>query len=301
MRMKSAALIAAIASMSVLATTPGVAAHHHSHHGNAGAIGNAQVGHVPPNPGNAVTERGAGDAPDTHTLDMPKNDKPAHGKTGNGPSPGRGNEVGGPVPSGKQGADAPLDLSVTVNQGRSGHRGQTFRQLDRPKGYGGPNSPGELGTFAPSGTDRNHRHAYGPAQNRPSELGSAPSRNAIGAVVDHGKPADHGGTVPAHPGASTTNGPPGPENGVPQGAGTRTPNLSPGGGAPIHAANGADAAATSAVHHNPGPDLPVGSVNSPVINGSAMIHPHGGAAAIGGSVRVTSGVLNGTGFHTRHP
>jgi len=299
--MKSAALIAAIASMSVLATTPGVAFHHRSHHGNAGAIGNAQAGHVPHNPGNAATEKGAGDAPDTHTPDTPKNDKPMPGKTGNGPSPGRGNEVVGPSTSGKQGADAPLDLSITVNQGRSGHCGQTFRQLDRPKGYGGPNSPGELVTFAPPGTDRNHPHTYVHPQKRPSELGSTPSRNAIGAIVNHGRPADHGGTAPAHPGASTTNGPRGAANGVSRGAETGSPNLPPGGGAPIHAANGADAAATSAVHHNPGPDLPVGSVNAPVINGSAMIHPHGGAAAIGGSVRVTSGVLNGTGFHTRHP
>jgi hypothetical protein len=290
MRMKSAALIAAIASMNVLATTPGVAAHHRSHHGNAvaGTIGKAQGAKVPHNPGNAVTEKGARNASDTRTPDTPKNDKPTPGKTGNGLSPGRGNEVGSPLTSGKQGADAPLDLSITVNQGRSGHRGQTFKQLDRPKGYGGPNSPGELGTLAAPGTDRNHPHTYGHPQKRPSEPGSAPSRNAIGAIVNHGTPADHGGTIPAHPGASTTNGPPGAANGVPQGAGTGTPN-------------NADPVGMPAVHHNPGPELLGGSVNAPVIGGTAMIHPHVGVGALGGPVRVTSGVLNGTGFHTRHP
>jgi hypothetical protein len=217
-------------------------------------------------------------------------------------------------------ARAPIDTSITVNQGRlplrSAHGGPIFRAV-APLHLGlapplaasrDPKSPfaGRLNPIAASALTLSHGHAQDQAQRLVVAPDGGLPRNAIGVVIDQRANASHPGAsvgLHAFPDATTAMRPTGHAAGE-HGAAT-TPA-----GVPLAAANAkpseASASTNAASPLQAGhPDQAlhasqIASIGGPNINGSTL-RPASGTGAIGGPAKVTAGVLNGSSFRTRYP
>lgn len=286
--MKSTTLMVAVVVTGVMVTTLEVAARHRGYHSVGGAVGNAQSSKPSVNPGNAANDKGAGDAPEKPANDTSNGTKSAPNRIGDNPPVG-------------QGTDAPLDLSITVFRGRGGQNlHPTSKNAHDPKGglTGKPNllPPPAIATV-PGIVHGPHYVVHQPKL--PAGPKSTPSRNAIGAIIDHGKAGDHRGAL-ASPGAPMTRPPAGssPGPGASGGNGEGKPVIA---NAPINATNPAGVDERHTLH--PATSEP-GVPTAPIIGigGTATIHPQSRTGAIGGPVKIVSGGgLNGTGFRTRHP
>jgi hypothetical protein len=123
----------------------------------------------------------------------------------------------------------------------------------------------------------------------------APMRNAIGAHIEH--------RILAHRGAAPPVGQSAVQSITPQGTSTplssaQAPAPAPGPIASVNQHQG-----VPPINHT---DPPAHSpftvpVSGPAINGTAMIRPSASTGAIGGSVKIVTGVLSGSNFRMRHP
>jgi hypothetical protein len=245
------ARIVAIMAVGVLATTLTVAARHRHH--------NTQH---PPWTGDSNQAKGdKGSA----NPDVPKD--------GKSPPSGTGGD-----PTGSRGKDDPLDLRITVFQGR-GRNLHTSKDAHDPKG-GLTDKPYVL-TTPPYSTDHDG-HTGHPIHHQPKFLANSRNgthRNAVGALIGKaGNPSANGS------GTGRWNGERKPHNAAPLNNPANPENV----GEHLIVHLGSD----SGGHKTEGP----------VINGVAMIHhPWSGTGAVGGPVKLVSGTLNGSAFRSRHP
>jgi hypothetical protein len=226
---------------------------------------------------------------------------------------------------------APIDTSISVNQGRSllrggakggpQLRGGRAPQLNLPplvatspllaisKGRNDPFSKkpapiagSSIPVPGPAAPAANHGHTLDLAHTPLMGADGRPVRNAIGAIIEHSTVAPQAGAplgIRSMAGASATHAPgePGPAT-TPAGAPVAANTLKPGtAGLPAAAANQRQSG------HPDQASLPshLATVGGPAIGGIAMIRPGSSTGAIGGPAKAATGVLNGSNFRTRHP
>jgi hypothetical protein len=189
-------------------------------------------------------------------------------------------DVSTPPPStfGKQNdAVAPIDTSITVNQGRQPNKG---------KGHS-PTKPKAAATPGPVLRQLGHElHHAAPA----AGPGAIAHRNAVGAIVETAKTATQDGAgqrVPRAPIAA----PPQHAGAAPHEANTK-PVTAPAKTPSLGTAEGGERASAA---------LKVVTSNGLGISGTGMTKPGLGAVALGGPPKITAGVLSGNSFRQRHP
>jgi hypothetical protein len=251
-RMKIGSYVFAVAAFGALSTNIAVAAHHGHRAG-------------------AAASQSKTEAPSLMKSPAPT-DKPQSVSD-------RANADGAALPSdtvGKQ-SEAPIDTSITVNQGR---------QPDKGKGH----SPTKLKVTATPGLalrqlghDLHHAApAVGP--------GAIAHRNAVGAIVEHDKTVTRGGAgqgVPRTPVAM----PPQHAGSVPHDPNTK----------PVTAPAKTPSPGTAEGGEHVSAALKVVTSNGLGISGTGMTRPGLGAVALGGPPKITAGALSGNSFRPRHP
>jgi hypothetical protein len=262
MPLKSAAVMVALMAVGVLAAPLDGVARHRTERGKA------SVGSGP-----AASDKSAGPA-----LEKP----PEAAKDGKPPA-GQGDDTA------LRGNSAPLDLSITVFQGRG--RNVPPKGLPQPKGLAG--KPTGALPLAPAATIPEIGGAKDPREVRhiiksPVVPGATVvRRNAIGAIIDHGKAGDRQGPLGsvANPTKSDSRG-----IGATGSHGTVKPVAAAGpvGTNPAGLVEGQD------VRPGAASVVPL-AVTAP----ATMIRPPA-RTALGGPVKMVSG-LSGSGVHSRHP
>jgi hypothetical protein len=309
MRMKVGSYIFATFTFGTLMTNVSLAGHHHryGHHGTGAA--SVQQGSGPALPG----------VPQS-TTDTPNDGSEGSGpylktdaKTG-GPQEGekdktlvRGNHGIAPTGSSNEdGTGSPIDTSITVYQRRGQSTHKELKELKDLKIRLGIKSNTSVtpGTVAApgnvvAGTDHTHQHARN--HHQAPALGAnkgGQTRNAIGALVDHGKTTDHHANGPTGTGGPAPNAGVAPPVPAPQISGTTGPEPKPA-VEPVQPKT----AVGPVQPNNAGPAQPhiVGhaTANGLSIGGAAVIHPGFGPGMIGGPVKNLAGI-NGTGFQIKH-
>jgi hypothetical protein len=297
MRMKVGSYIFATLTFGAL-TNVSLAEDHHryGHHGTGPAGVQQGPGPVPQGvpQGTTDTPNGGGEGSGPHLKTDAKTGDPAEKETDKTLVPGNH----GTAPSGdsKEGqTDSPIDTSITVYQRRERGTHKELKELKDLKmrlGIKSNTAPGTVavpGTVA-AGTDHAHQHAHNHHQApalRANKGGQ--TRNAIGALVDHGKTGDHHATGPTGTGAPAPNAAVAAPVPAPQISGPTGPEPKPATGPVPH--NNAVTAAT----HIVGP----ATANGLSIGGTVLIHPGLGPGVIGGPAKNLAGI-NGTGFQIKH-
>jgi hypothetical protein len=177
----------------------------------------------------------------------------------------------------KTGDTAPIDTSITVNQG---HRILTAKEAAAKR------LKTELGKLV---TDQAKPRL--PAH--PWTTHVVPPRNAVGAVAGHAAPrtANHAGvaTAPAKPAAQPGAAATAPATPAPHDVGGATTALAP------------KSPATIAAEHSAAV-LKTVTANGPGINGTGVAKPSTATAAIGGPAKtVTAAAIGGASFRPKHP
>jgi hypothetical protein len=223
-------------------------------------------------------------------------------------------------------AHAPIDTSITVNQGRnllrSARGGPQFRgvpalQLKLPPPLGTPKDRNEpfskkpnpiagstLPAPGPTAPAANHGHAQDLAQKPAIGADGGLARNAIGVVIEQRAVVPHAGAplgVHPLPGAMSTAMHASGEHGAATTAA----------GAPLAASNAkpSDAGLSTGAANQWQAGHPdralqashVAPIGGPAINGTGMSRPASSTGAVGGPARVAAGVLNGSNFRTKYP
>jgi hypothetical protein len=192
----------------------------------------------------------------------------------------------GSGPNGKEStADAPIDLRITVHQGRDIGRGAKERLFRKSK------------TTVAIGAGLNQQH-FGDRQSA-----RAIHRNAIGAIVDSEKTVKHdtAATRPAAAPVVATAAVP-VANPTPQG--TNAPVHDPNTGAVVSAAPTNSSSPAGAQNNNRAAGnaaLVIVARNAPSISGTGLMRPGSGTGSIGGSPRIVAGVISGNSVHLKHP
>jgi hypothetical protein len=180
---------------------------------------------------------------------------------------------------GKQGdAGAPIDISITVNQGRLPSKGKGRSLTTKRKVTATPG----LALKQPG----HDLHQPAPA----AGTGAVAHRNAVGAVLEHDRTVAHGSAGLAVPRALIAVSP------QHTGATDHSPKITPA-TAPVKIPS--LGAAESGDHTSP--SLKVVSSNGLGISGTGMARPGLGAQALGGPAKIDAGVLSGNSFRPRHP
>ena len=184
------------------------------------------------------------------------------------------------------GADAPIDTSITVHQGHDTNKSTKGQPLKNAK------ASVAVGTS--------------PKQDQIAGRQPAPvlQRNAIGAKVDSGKTADSGAATARTPVASSTATPAAQPatSSTPQGAGAPVSDPSTkaaNGPAPTNSATPATTPTDKRTIGNAA--LVVVTKNAPSINGTGMMRPGAGTGVVGGPAKITAGVVSGNSIHLKHP
>jgi hypothetical protein len=315
MRMKIGSYIFATLTFGALTTNVSLAGHHHrnAHHGTGAA--SVQQGSgltlqgVPQ--GTTDTPNGGSEGSGPHLKTDAKTNGPQEGEKDK--TLVRGNHGIAPTAGGsnEDGTSSPIDTSITVYQRRGQDTHKELKELKDLKMRLGIKSNTSVtpGTVAApgtvfAGTDRAHQHARN--HHHAPALGAnkgAQTRNAIGALVDHGKTADHHATGPTGTGGTAPNAAVAAPVPAPQVSGTTGPAVGPvqpktavGPVQPKTAVgpvqpDSAGPAEPHIVGHAPANGLSIG--------GTAVIHPGFGPGVIGGPVKNLAGI-NGTGFQIKH-
>jgi hypothetical protein len=299
MRMKVGSYIFATLTFGALTTNVSLAGHHHryGHHGT----------------GAASVQQGSG--PALQGVFQGTTDTPNGGSEGSGPHLKIDAKTGGPqeretdktfvrgnhgiAPTGGGNEDetgSPIDTSITVYQRRGQGTHKELKELKDLKMRLGIKSNTSVtpGTVVPgtvvAGTDHTHQHAHNHHQT--PALGANKGgqiRNAIGALVDHGKTGDHHATGPTGTAGPAPNAGVAPTVPAPQVSGATDPEPKPAIG--LMRPNNAGPAGPRIVGH--------ATANGLSIGGAAVIHPGFGPGVIGGPVKNLAGI-NGTGFQIKH-
>jgi hypothetical protein len=289
-------------ALCVLSASVASAAHHHGHHSNAGtmagASGSGASDHVTGGP--ATHESGVAGADSTGKT---ANDQPGQRSKGlsgadasNGPETVGRNQAVRPVPGGANvnGVDAPIDTSITVNQGparrdarrdKGGKYGKEDvgaaiadikqRLLGKPSSTAAPKTSGLL--------PPPHRHQ----PKFSTKNAASATRNAIGALVERGGTQGSAATGLHEPG------PKGPGGVVGSVAGQPEP-----GGAP---ANHGSLNVLHNGHSDPeGATVIIPSVHDLSINGTHLVRPGAGLGSLGGPAKVVAGI-SGSNVRMKHP
>jgi hypothetical protein len=307
MRMKIGSYIFVTLTFGALTTNVSLAGHHHryGHHGT----------------GAASVQQGSG--PTLQGVPQGTTDTPNGGSEGSAPHLKTDAKTGGPqqeekdktlvrgnhgiAPTGSSNEDgaSPIDTSITVYQRRGQGTHKELKELKDLKtrlGIKSNTSPGTVaapGTVV-AGTDHNiHQHAHNHHQApTPGANKGGQTRNAIGALVDHGKTGDHHATGPTGTGGPAPNTGVAPPVPATQVSGTTGPQPKTAVG-PVQPKT----AVGPVQPNNAGPAEPhiVGhaTANGLSIGGTAVIHPGFGPGVIGGPVKNLAGI-NGTGFQIKH-
>ena len=300
--MKVGSYIFATMTLGALTTNVSLAAHHHryGHHGTGPAgvqQGSGPVLQGVPQ-GTTDTRNGGSEGSGPHLKTDAKTGGPPEGETDK--TLVRGNH--GIAPTGgsnEDGTSSPIDTSITVYQrpGRDTHKElKELKDLKMRLGIKSNTSvaPGTVavpGTVV-AGTDHTHQHAHD--HHRTPALGAnkgGQTRNAIGALVDHGKTGDNRATGPTGTGGPAPNAGVAPPVPAPQVSGATGPEPKPAVG-PVPPNNAGPAAAGT---HIVGP----ATANGLSIGRTVVIHPGFGPGVIGGPVKNLAGI-NGTGFQIKH-
>jgi hypothetical protein len=211
---------------------------------------------------------------------------------------------------------APIDTSVTVNQGKNllrsakgvpQFRGVAAPQLKLAPLLAMPKDRTDLfskkpnpvaGSTQPIAPAAYHSSAQDLAQKPAMGVEGRLARNAIGVVIEQRAALPQAGAplgVHPLPGAATTHasgahGPATTPAGAPLAAGTVKPSN---GGLSTGATNQHPDQAALASH--------IASVGGPAIGGTTMIRPASSIAAVGGSAKTMTGVISGTNVRARRP
>jgi hypothetical protein len=199
--------------------------------------------------------------------------------------------------SNEDGTGSPIDTSITVYQPRGRGTQKELKEIKDLKMRLGIKSGTSVtpGTVAVPGAvvaGTNHTHQHAPNHHQAPALRASKggqTRNAIGALVDHGKTGDHRATGPTGTGGPLPNTDVAPSVPAKQVSGATGPEPKPAVG-PVPP-NNAGAAGT----HIVGP----ATANGQSIGGTIVTHPGFGTGVIGGPVKRLAGI-NGTGFQIKH-
>jgi hypothetical protein len=226
-------------------------------------------------------------------------------------------------------ARAPIDTSITVNQGRnllrSARGGPPFTGAPSPQLKLAPplatsqdrkepfsKRPNPIAGLTlpfpgPTAPAANHGHVQDLAQKPAMSADGGLARNAIGVVIEQRAAVQHAGAplgVHPLPGAMST----AMQASVEHGPATTTA------GAPLAANNARPSGAglSTGAAKRPPADHPdqalhpsqVASVSGPAINGAGISRPASGTAVVGGPAKAAAGALNGlngSSFRPKHP
>jgi hypothetical protein len=274
-----------VLAFGALSTNTVLAAHHHGHHANGGETG--QTG---------TNTQGISKSPTTSesTADQSGLRPKSPTKTGVSVDAGPGSQ--------QSGSGTAIDTRITVNQGRPsnklsyGIKGAIRDVIQHPLK---PKTGNEAGT-----AQINNLYVRGRQLVSPSGRNSSMQRNAIGAVVERRVTIQQGGPPdPVRHGSGTQ------QTGA-QGSGVQETGLQGSSTAPTIEMAKLPVGITSTnnsnepqfQHHDPASrGAVVPPIGGPSINGTGMIRPGQVTGALGGSAKTYAGVINGTGFRTRHP
>jgi hypothetical protein len=275
------------------------AAHHHGHNAKAGigtsasGAGTADLGDAAAKPATGVEGAGSGDRPAAG-----QSGRRFKGVSGTGASNGPGrNQAVGPIPGGVNvgDVDAPIDTSITVNQG------PVSRNAKRNTGAGEDVGAvitgirqrllGKLSSTAVPKTSSLQplRHDHQPKFS--TKAVASVTRNAIGAAIERGaaprssSTGMQGSAMTGSREASLPNGVVGTITGQPEPAGASNNNLS------------------LKVPHNADPDgatVIVPSAHGPAISGTGLSRPGTGLMSLGGPAKIVAGI-NGSNVRMRRP
>jgi hypothetical protein len=177
-------------------------------------------------------------------------------------------------PGGWQGAA--IDTRITVYQGREASDKTKVRPVKKATIAGAPLA------------GRNVEHVHNRDLAPPAGSDGSLRRNAVGAIVEPAKPADHGvDTVrgaAAPPTAVVTRG----LDAKPVIGNASIGKLSA--GTPPAGDHGAGAAAVTVVR-----------MNGPSISGTGLTRPGSGTSVIGGPAKIAAGAIGGNSFRPKHP
>jgi hypothetical protein len=300
--MDVARFVLATLACCVLSASMASAAHHHGHQARAGigtsasGAGAADLGDAAAKSATGVEGAGSGDKP---ASDQSGRHSIGFSGTGASNGPGR-NQAVGPVPGGVNvgGVDAPIDTSITVNQGpalRNAKRGKGGEDVGavitgiRQRLLGKLSSTAVPKTSSLQPLRRDHQPKFS------TKAVASVTRNAIGAAVERG--STKGSATTGIQGSAMTGsheaGLQGP-NGV---VSTVTGQPEPG-GASISNSN-------LGVQHNghsdpEGTTVIVPAVHGLGINGTGLIRPGTGFGSLGGPAKVVAGI-NGSTVRMRSP
>jgi hypothetical protein len=221
-------------------------------------------------------------------LAAPRNHRPAATHSGSADdaakspiTPGTSTDAGTSSTAAGELGNAPIDTSITVNQGHirdSGNRDTGNRDSGKHSVFKQP----KIGTVEP--TIVGHTKTRLPPVNS-AGTHTSPHRNAVGSVVEHIAPG-----APRRPAAAGTEATPPSHPGLASVGAVGTAPLPPKGSAAISAANNDHGAAA----------LKTVTTNGASINGTGA-KPTMATAAVGGPAKTVAAAAGGASFHPRHP